>query len=76
MFATRRGLMTNKNRRRFIAGATCPSCKATDTIMLYFENNLEKLKCVECDYQETQIDDKVKATTREQEDVIGLFKPE
>lgn len=71
-----RGFMTNKNRRRFIAGATCPNCKAMDTIMLYFENNMEKLKCVECDYQETQTDEKVKASSRENEDVIGIFKPE
>ncbi|QPG05590.1 YheV family putative metal-binding protein [Salinimonas marina] len=67
--------MTNRNRRRFIAGATCPNCKALDTIMLYFENNMEKIKCVECDYQENQTDEKVQSSTRENEDVIGIFKP-
>ena len=68
--------MTNKQRRRFIAGATCPECKALDTISLYFENNIEKLECVACGYQESQTDDSVKSQTRETENVIGIFKPE
>ncbi|WP_026294511.1 YheV family putative zinc ribbon protein [Salinimonas chungwhensis] len=68
--------MTNRERRRFIAGAICPECKAMDTIMLYFENNVEKLKCVECGYQESQADDKIKSQRKDGENVIGVFKPE
>jgi uncharacterized metal-binding protein (TIGR02443 family) len=67
--------MSNKNRKRFIAGATCPSCKKIDSLMLYFENNVEKLACVRCDYKETQTDKKVASATRASESVIGVFKP-
>ncbi|PKI03313.1 MULTISPECIES: YheV family putative zinc ribbon protein [Alteromonadaceae] len=67
--------MSNKNRKRFIAGATCPSCKSQDSLMLYFEHNVEKLACVKCDFKETQTDPKVAAATRPSESVIGIFKP-
>lgn len=43
--------------------------------MLYFENNVEKIACVECDYTETQAEEKVQSVTRENEGVIGVFKP-
>ena len=67
--------MQKRQRRRFIAGATCPKCQAKDTIMLYFENNVEKIACVECDYTETQAEENVQSVTRENEGVIGVFKP-
>jgi uncharacterized metal-binding protein (TIGR02443 family) len=35
---------------QFIAGATCPSCRATDTIAINAENNL--IYCVKCDFTE------------------------
>ncbi|MFT2092248.1 MULTISPECIES: YheV family putative zinc ribbon protein [Paraglaciecola] len=68
--------MVNKTKKRFVAGATCPKCRALDTIMLYFENNVEKLQCVECDYSESQTDKNVTKATRTSESVIGVFKPE
>lgn len=68
--------MANKIKKRFIAGATCPKCKAVDTIMLFFENNVEKLQCVKCDYHESQADTQVKKASRSNESVIGVFKPE
>jgi uncharacterized metal-binding protein (TIGR02443 family) len=67
--------MSNKNRKRFIAGATCPTCKSLDTLMLYFENNVEKLACVKCDYKDTQAQAEIKSATRTSESVIGVFKP-
>ena len=67
--------MSNKNRKRFIAGATCPLCKSLDSLMLFFENNVEKLACVKCDYKETQTDKNVTSATRASESVIGVFKP-
>ena len=67
--------MPNKVKKRFIAGATCPKCKAFDTIMLYFENNVEKLECVSCGYNEAQTDKKVAEQQRQNESVIGVFKP-
>lgn len=68
--------MSNHQRRRFIAGAICPKCKAMDTIMLYFEHNVEKLTCVECDYTEAQTDQAVTSQSKGADNVIGLFKPE
>jgi uncharacterized metal-binding protein (TIGR02443 family) len=68
--------MVKQTKKRFVAGATCPKCKAFDSIMLYFENNVEKLQCVKCDYQESQTDKKVSQATRSSENVIGVFKPE
>jgi uncharacterized metal-binding protein (TIGR02443 family) len=67
--------MTKRNKKRFIAGATCPSCKQQDTLMLYFENNVEKLACVKWDYTETQTDEKVAAASKTNSGVIGVFKP-
>ena len=64
-----------KTRKRFIAGATCPECKAQDSIMLYFENNVEKLQCVECDYKDTQSQTDVSSAGQSTADVIGVFKP-
>jgi uncharacterized metal-binding protein (TIGR02443 family) len=68
--------MVNKIKKRFVAGATCPKCRAMDTVMLYFENNVEKIQCVKCDYQDSQTNKKVTQATRTSENVIGVFKPE
>lgn len=67
--------MTNKTRKRFIAGAKCPSCNQIDSLMLYFENNVEKLACVKCDYKETQTTEEVTAASKTSSGVIGVFKP-
>lgn len=66
--------MSKRVKRRFVAGATCPKCQELDTISLYFENNVEKLECVACGYNEAQTDEKVSAATRSNENVIGIFK--
>nr|WP_136250857.1 YheV family putative zinc ribbon protein [Ningiella ruwaisensis] len=65
----------SKSKKRFIAGATCPKCKSMDTLMLYFENNVEKLACVNCDYAESQTDEKVASASKSKAGVIGVFKP-
>jgi uncharacterized metal-binding protein (TIGR02443 family) len=67
--------MTNKQRKRFIAGAICPQCKSMDSIMLYFENNVEKLQCVKCDYKDVQSATDVSEQVASAADVIGVFKP-
>ncbi|WP_395338704.1 YheV family putative zinc ribbon protein [Ningiella sp. W23] len=64
-----------KVKKRFIAGATCPSCKALDTLMLYFENNVEKIACVKCDYAESQANTEVAQASKNDAGVIGVFKP-
>lgn len=43
--------------------------------MLYFENNLEKMRCVCCDYSQSQGKEEVAAETRREESLIGVFKP-
>ncbi|MDP5041051.1 YheV family putative zinc ribbon protein [Flavobacterium sp. W21_SRS_FM6] len=68
--------MVNKIKKRFVAGAVCPKCKAQDSIMLYFENNVEKIECVHCDYHESQVDKKVSSASKGSTGVIGVFKPE
>jgi uncharacterized metal-binding protein (TIGR02443 family) len=67
--------MQKSIKRRFVAGATCPKCQALDTISLYYENNVEKLECVACGYNKAQTEEQVNAATRENENVIGIFKP-
>ncbi|NNJ72159.1 MAG: YheV family putative metal-binding protein [Enterobacterales bacterium] len=66
----------NVERKRFIAGAKCPKCKALDSIMLYTQDNVEKLECVMCDYTESQDNQKTPSTNQESDSVIGFFKPE
>lgn len=64
-----------RQRKRFIAGASCPDCKAIDTMMLYKENGIEKVECVKCGHKMTQPESAVQASTRQFEQVIGVFKP-
>ena len=68
--------MNKPRKKRFIAGAVCPKCQSMDTLMLYMENNIERVKCVACDFQKSQVDDKVENKTGDSESVIGIFKPE
>ncbi|MGQ8366495.1 YheV family putative zinc ribbon protein [Glaciecola sp. 1036] len=67
--------MTRK-KKRFIAGATCPKCKSMDTLMLFMENNVEKVECVNCGHTQTQTDDQATQASKGSANVIGLFKPE
>ena len=65
--------MTKRTKKRFVAGAICPKCKSMDTIMLFFENNVEKLECVQCDYSEVQTEQQVeKAKQRHRELSVQL----
>ncbi len=43
-----------RQKKRFIAGASCPECKAMDTMMLYKEHDVEKVECVQCGHKMTQ----------------------
>ena len=67
--------MSSKIKKRFIAGAICPHCKASDSLMLYMENNVENIECVYCGYAKSQVEDKVEEKTRANENVSGMFKP-
>jgi len=63
-----------RQKKRFIAGASCPG-KAMDTMMLYKEHDVEKVECVQCGHKMTQPEQAVQASTRQFEQVIGVFKP-
>ncbi len=39
------------SKRRFIAGAVCPGCRATDTICVASEEGDEVMICVDCGYR-------------------------
>ena len=62
-------------KKRFIAGAVCPKCKAMDTMALTKENNVEKVTCVSCGEQMSQPEEHVEKEVRATEQVIGVFKP-
>ena len=62
-------------KKRFIAGAICPKCKAMDTMCLTKENDVEKVTCVKCGYLMTQANEAVEKDVRQEEQVIGVFKP-
>ena len=67
--------MSKALKKRFIAGAVCPKCKAMDTMALTKENGVEKVTCVSCGEQMVQTESQVEEVVRANEQVIGVFKP-
>ncbi len=41
-----------KPKKRFVAGATCPSCKSEDTMRIWTQNGVTFRDCVECGFAE------------------------
>ncbi|MDN3638022.1 YheV family putative zinc ribbon protein [Simiduia curdlanivorans] len=39
-------------KKRFIAGAVCPSCSAMDRIVMYREGESDFRECVECGFKD------------------------
>ena len=68
--------MAEKQKKRFIAGAKCPQCGEMDTLMLFWRDNVEQVECVRCGYHKSRPQDTVNKAARENESVIGVFKPE
>ncbi len=62
-----------KLKKRFVAGAKCPKCQAQDSIVLFKEQGIETIECVECDYREQQTEQQV--AVKAGGEVIGVFKP-
>lgn len=67
-------------KKRFIAGATCPSCKQSDTLRWWQEHHVEVVECVKCGHVDrrspmTSEADAQDAPARDAQ-VIGIFKPE
>ncbi|WP_313053646.1 YheV family putative zinc ribbon protein [Atlantibacter hermannii] len=63
-------------RKRFIAGAVCPSCQAQDSLAMWCENNVDIVECVKCGHQMREADKSAQQHVREQEQVIGIFHPD
>lgn len=63
-------------RKRFIAGATCPACKAQDSLAMWQENNVDVVECVKCGHQMREADKSVREHVRNEEKVIGIFHPD
>lgn len=42
--------MSKKIKKRFIANAHCPSCRAIDTIVVYYKEEKMQSECVDCGY--------------------------
>ncbi|PKF56752.1 DNA-binding protein [Alteromonadales bacterium alter-6D02] len=64
-----------QRKKRFIAGAKCPKCHELDSLMLYKENDVEKIECVECGHKQSQVEESVAQATTQPQQVIGVFKP-
>ncbi len=64
------------SKKRFIAGAVCPKCRAMDTMALTKDMGVEKVTCVSCGEQMVQPEAQVEQQVRQAEQVIGVFKPE
>lgn len=66
---------TSSTRKRFIAGAVCPKCKALDTLALWREDQVEVVECVKCGHHQRQTDKQVSQHVRQNEQMIGIFNP-
>ncbi|MDY0972008.1 YheV family putative zinc ribbon protein [Siccibacter turicensis] len=63
-------------RKRFIAGAVCPACKAQDSMAMWRENSVDVVECVKCGHQMREADKAVREHVRKEEQVIGIFHPD
>lgn len=71
-----------RTRKRFIAGAECPACGAADTLQLTIstdaEGNVreEQVQCVACQHTFKDKEEPEQQTSKQDDTLIGLFKPE
>lgn len=65
-----------REKKRFIAGATCTECKAADTLMLYTLNGIEHVECTECGFHMSEPKTQGAGSERTFDGVIGVFKPD
>ncbi|EKE81542.1 nucleic acid-binding protein [Idiomarina xiamenensis 10-D-4] len=47
-----------------------------DTLMLFFENNIEQVECVNCHYRMSEPKAQGGGSQRQFDQVIGVFKPD
>jgi uncharacterized protein len=58
------------NKRRFVAGASCPQCKKQDVVVVFHENGVDWQACVACGHKENLIHQEDKGNSRD--DIIPL----
>lgn len=67
-------------KKRFIAGAVCPSCNKLDTFRWWQENEVEQVECVECGHRDVRVPQSVaqsdQLSLQTKQHVIGIFKPD
>ncbi|MEC5319080.1 YheV family putative zinc ribbon protein [Brenneria populi subsp. brevivirga] len=63
-------------RKRFIAGAVCPECRAQDTLAVGREEQTEVVVCVKCGYRQARPDKSATVAGRPADEIIGIFHPE
>lgn len=63
-------------KKKFIAGAVCPACKAQDTLVVWRENNIERAECVKCGHQLAQPEADVSGHVDDNKQMIGIFRPD
>lgn len=66
--------MVERKKKRFVAGAKCPTCNEIDVIQLFKVDGVETIECVSCGYTQAQADGEVSTATRDFEQMIGVFK--
>ena len=60
-------------RKRFIAGAKCPSCQAQDTLAMWRENNIDVVECVKCGHQMREADKEAAIMFAKKSKLSGFF---
>ncbi|MBV1914628.1 MAG: YheV family putative metal-binding protein [Pseudomonadales bacterium] len=50
------GVTKKKPSRRFIAGASCPSCAKIDTTYIDLRHKLEFRVCIRCEFEERRME--------------------
>ncbi|GAL08920.1 YheV family putative zinc ribbon protein [Photobacterium aphoticum] len=67
-------------KKRFIAGAVCPSCQQQDTLRWWQENDVEHVECVACAHTDVRapqsVEDSTQLSAQTKQQVIGIFKPQ
>lgn len=64
------------NKKRFIAGAHCPSCQQQDSLRWWIENNIELVECVDCQFHEQRKPQSLAQEKHAEQSMIGIFKPD
>jgi uncharacterized metal-binding protein (TIGR02443 family) len=62
------------NKKRFIAGAKCPSCDQSDKLVLFLEEGFETFECVACGYKE-QFDSNGQPRTVAKSEAVRFVDP-